>query len=125
MVLPDFFHAHAFQLAAILVSAVLAGLLVAIVFAYPFLAVYRRRAVVVTWAAALLAAAWRAVLIGGTMPHSNFVLFALALEVLCLAVLPPAGVWALCTLTTHSSGRRSIACASYKRYGAGAAKFRR
>ena len=28
-------------------------------------------------------------------------------------------------LTTHSSGRRSIACASYKRCGAGAAKFRR
>jgi len=29
------------------------------------------------------------------------------------------------TLTTHSSGRRSIACASSKLYGAGAAKFRR
>ena len=100
--LPNFFHTRALQLAAILVGAVLAGLVVAIVFAYPFAVIYRQHAVAVTSSVAILSAAWRVFLIGKT-PEHTFVLVAFGLGVACLAVLPPMGVWVLCKLRSNHS----------------------
>jgi len=85
------FHTPTLQHIAMFASTLVAGLLIALLLAYPFLALYGRRAVVVSSVASLLAAAWRFALLGPV--RHPVVLYASVVGILCLAIFPPIGVW--------------------------------
>ena len=100
------FHSPVLQHIAMFVSAVVPGLLIALLFAYPFLALYGRVAVVVSSVTSLLAAIWRFMLLGPV--HHAIVLYASIVGILCLAIFPPVGVWLVGRLRPNYSFQRTL-----------------
>lgn len=100
--LADLFHSPTLRLASVFVSPVVAGACGALLFAHPFLWLYRRHAILASSLAALLAAAWMSPLIGHA-PARPFVMTALAWDTVCLAALPPFGVWVIRRLRPDGS----------------------
>jgi hypothetical protein len=100
--LPGLFDTRTLNLTALLLSSVLAGLIVAALFAFPFFLLYGKQAVLACAAASVVASGWRWLLIGKTS-GLPFVVATLALDISCLAILPPLAVWTLSRLRPNNS----------------------
>jgi hypothetical protein len=102
----SFFHSSVLQHIAMFVSAVVPGLLITLLLAYPFLALYGRMAVIVSSVTSLLAAMWRFALLGPA--HHAIVLYASVLGIVCLAIFPPVGVWLASRLRPNYLFQRTL-----------------
>jgi hypothetical protein len=103
-VLTDLSHSRNLELAALLASAVLAGLIAGAIFIYPFLRLYGRNAVLVSAIASSLAAVNLLVSIGKSS-KLPFVNATYALEILTLALCLPLGVWLIRDRFRHNPSR--------------------
>lgn len=102
--LAGLFHSRGMELAALLASALLAGLIAGAIFIYPFLRLYGRNAVLVSAIASLLAAVNLLVSIG-KISKLPFVNATYALEILTLVICLPLGVWLIRHRSRDNSSR--------------------
>jgi hypothetical protein len=92
--LPYLFKGRPLMLAALLASSVLSAIASAAIFAYPIAGIYRRFAPLAALAICIPTVVHRTSQIAGTS-GKPFVVSALVLEAVALAVLVPLGAWAL------------------------------
>lgn len=101
--LADLFQFRPFRLAALLATAVLSPLIAALLFAYPFAALYRRAAVWTSLLASVSAATWQYVLMGD-ISSKSFVIATWVVDFACLVALLPVVVWMVRRQRLHDSG---------------------
>jgi len=97
------FDARPMKLTALLIGEFLAGMIPAILFAYPFFWIYGRSAVAVSAIASALVALFRVSLIGKV--HLPFVFVAFAVEISTFALCLPFTVWLIRNRSRDNSTR--------------------